>query len=174
MKKVCPFVFPFTCVLFLFAGCTNFMHEMIPSGDSSVSGFELYSGESNASVGCRLVGRDINVEVDPRYDLSDLTPSVKVPENAVVIFLTRECMIKAFPGFAASELTEEYEHARAKGLVGEFGMRIWKVSRDFAVPEIEGGIDFSEDVHFLVVAEDGNASCYTVHASVSQEIGPAS
>ena len=170
MKNVLGF---FASILFaavLCCSCTNFYHNMIPSGEAKILGFELLSGEESATVSSSIDGKEISVTVNAACDVRSLIPKIQVSDGASVIPLTDEYIDRTFPTASPTLIFANFVKAQMNNRVPEFAVKLLDDNPDFQVPALDVPVDFTNPVTFIVVAPNGNTVLYTVSTVLRNDI----
>jgi hypothetical protein len=143
----------------LFAGCNNFLHELVPPDDNRIVSFSLPGQLGPAAIG----ENDISVTVGPGVDIGNLIPRISLPDKASLIPITLPYIQKAFPSF---NLFQDGMALYTSQDQANYVIDLIKQNKDFTVPVLDEAIDFSAPVLFLVVSGLGSVRQYSVRVTV--------
>ncbi|MDR1306537.1 MAG: DUF3798 domain-containing protein [Treponema sp.] len=140
-------------------GCRNFFHELVPPDENRITSFSV-----PGQMGPSLIGETtVHVTVAPGTDIAALLPGISVSPKATLLPVTLPYIQRAFP--SANLFREVRELYASPDRTGEV-IDLIRQNPDFTVPALDGAIDFSGPVNFLVVSGLGNIRQYTVMVEV--------
>lgn len=149
--------------VFLFASCSNFIHELVPPQEKEIVffGLKTENKESVRSVESKNE-KNITLTVPSNTDVTNLIPVIRVSEGASVLPLTLPYLFSAFPSMDLLTLSVKLNEVFSSKSVENWVFNFIQQNPDFNVPELSLPIDFSDPVYFLVVSGQGNTELYKV------------
>lgn len=149
--------------VFLFASCSNFIHELVPPQEKEIVSFSLKTekNESIRSLESRNE-KNITLTVPSNTDVKNLIPVIRVSDGASVLPLTLPYLFSAFPSMDLLTLSVKLNEVFSSKSVENWVFNFIQQNPDFNVPELSLPIDFSDPVYFLVVSGQGNTELYKV------------
>lgn len=149
--------------VFLFASCSNFIHELVPPQEKEIVffGLKTENKESVRSVESKNE-KNITLTVPSNTDVTNLIPVIRVSDGASVLPLTLPYLFSAFPSMDLLTLSVKLNEVFSSKSVENWVFNFIQQNPDFNVPELSLPIDFSDPVYFLVVSGQGNTELYKV------------
>lgn len=149
--------------VFLFASCSNFIHELVPPQEKEIVffGLKTENKESVRSVESKNE-KNITLTVPSNTDVANLIPVIRVSDGASVLPLTLPYLFSAFPSMDLLTLSVKLNEVFSSKSVKNWVFNFIQQNPDFNVPELSLPIDFSDPVYFLVVSGQGNTELYKV------------
>ena len=149
--------------VFLFASCSNFIHELVPPQEKEIVffGLKTENKESVRSVESKNE-KNITLTVPSNTDVKNLIPVIRVSDGASVLPLTLPYLFSAFPSMDLLTLSVKLNEVFSSKSVENWVFNFIQQNPDFNVPELSLPIDFSDPVYFLVVSGQGNTELYKV------------
>lgn len=149
--------------IFLFASCSNFIHELVPPQEKEIVffGLKTENKESVRSVESRNE-KNITLTVPSNTDVKNLIPVIRVSDGASVLPLTLPYLFSAFPSMDLLTLSVKLNEVFSSKSVENWVFNFIQQNPDFNIPELSLPIDFSAPVYFLVISGQGKSELYKI------------
>jgi hypothetical protein len=141
---------------FLFNGCNNYFHDLIPPDENRIVSFSVEGMTERA----RITDNTITAVVDSEVSLHTLIPAIRISPKATLLPLTLDYLSATFPNL---DIVSEAAAVYGTDDVTSHVMDLIERTPGFNVPALDKPIDFTGPVNFLVVSGQGNIRQYTVY-----------
>ena len=138
---------------FVFVGCNNLFHDLLPPPDNDIISFAVqFSDGSRSASSNAITNQVVTVTVPDGTDLTNLIPVVTVSEKATVIPGTLPYLNKVFPERDLMHLAVQMNNAFKDGTFKDWFLKIVMETPKVSIPRLDMPVDFSVPVYFCVIS----------------------